>query len=128
MKATMNRKAKPKAGSPGAGIPPLPKRFHRLLFAWARNSMGKLRALTSLKLRSISAKPATSTHPDSRPIKYRDAILSNMSALKKAFPKSVTMIYANFMPGEWLPDPLLASVYDHAKKINVGVGGPDMIP
>jgi hypothetical protein len=34
---------------------------------------------------------------------YRDAIIENMRALKRAFPQSVAMQYANFMPGEWLP-------------------------
>ncbi len=51
-----------------------------------------------------------------------------MEALKHAFPKSVTMLYANFMPGEWVPDPILASVYAKAKELKIGVGGPDMIP
>ena len=35
---------------------------------------------------------------------YRDAVITNMHALKKAFAKSVVIQYANFMPGEWLPD------------------------
>jgi hypothetical protein len=30
-------------------------------------------------------------------------IITNMKALKQAFPKSVAMQYANFMPGEWRP-------------------------
>ena len=41
------------------------------------------------------------------------------------------MQYANFMPGEWLPQTdrsYLRSVYQHAKKLNVGVGGPDLLP
>ena len=29
---------------------------------------------------------------------YRDAVVSNMAALKRAFPRSVTIQYANFMP------------------------------
>jgi hypothetical protein len=65
------------------------------------------------------------------PSRYRDAILSNIRDLKRAFPKSVTMIYANFMPGEWLPDTnkhYLESVYACARRLKVGVGGPDMLP
>lgn len=31
---------------------------------------------------------------------YRDAVITNMRALKKAFPSSVAMVYANSMPGE----------------------------
>ena len=41
------------------------------------------------------------------------------------------MQYANFMPGEWLPDKdgsHLRSVYQHAKELKIGVGGPDLLP
>jgi hypothetical protein len=30
---------------------------------------------------------------------YREAVITNMRALKRAFPKSIAMVYANFMPG-----------------------------
>ena len=56
---------------------------------------------------------------------YRDAIITNMKALKRAFPKSITMVYANFMPGG---RPHLDAVYKAARKLNVGVGGPDLLP
>ena len=62
---------------------------------------------------------------------YRDAIITNMKALKRAFPKSVALQYANFMPGEWLPADdkgYLRAVYKAAKELNVGVGGPDLLP
>ena len=63
--------------------------------------------------------------------KYRDGIIANMKALREAFPKSVVLVYANFMPGEWLPKEdrgYLRAVYDAARKLNVGVGGPDLLP
>jgi len=63
--------------------------------------------------------------------RYRDAIIENIHALKRAFPKSVTLIYGNFMPGEWRPDAdkgFLRAVYDSAKAFGVGVGGPDLLP
>ena len=50
---------------------------------------------------------------------------------KSAFPKSVAMQYANFMPGEWLPESdkgYLKSVFEKAKELKVGVAGPDLIP
>ena len=62
---------------------------------------------------------------------YREAIIANMKALKRAFPHSVAMVYANFMPGEWRPDEdkgYLRAVYDAAKQSSVGVGGPDLLP
>jgi hypothetical protein len=63
--------------------------------------------------------------------KYRDGTIDNMQSLREAFPKSVVLIYANFMPGEWLPKEnrgYLRAVYDAAKKLKVGVGGPDLLP
>ena len=54
---------------------------------------------------------------------YRDGVIANMKALKEAFPKSVVLVYANFMPGGYLP-----AVYEAAKKLGVGVGGPDLLP
>lgn len=62
---------------------------------------------------------------------YRDGVIANMKALKEAFPKSVVLVYANFMPGEWLPTEdkgYLRAVYEAARKLNVGVGGPDLLP
>jgi hypothetical protein len=62
---------------------------------------------------------------------YRDAVIANMLALRRAFPRSVAMQYANFMPGEWLPwtdKKLLRSVYQAAKEHGVAVGGPDLLP
>ncbi|HEX6573787.1 MAG TPA: hypothetical protein VF042_02360 [Gemmatimonadaceae bacterium] len=62
---------------------------------------------------------------------YRDAIIRNMKALKAAFPKSVAMQYANFMPGEWRPSEnkgYLDSVYSAAIASHVAVGGPDILP
>jgi hypothetical protein len=53
-----------------------------------------------------------------------------MLALKKSFPKSTTMIYANFMPGEWLPGDdkgYLRSIYQFGEEIGVGLGGPDLL-
>ena len=41
------------------------------------------------------------------------------------------MQYANFMPGEWLPDTdklFLRTVYKEARTMGVGVGGPDLLP
>jgi hypothetical protein len=56
---------------------------------------------------------------------YRDAVLTNMMVLKRAFPRSVAMQYANFMPGGQLN---LQSVYRWAKELKLGVGGPDLLP
>jgi hypothetical protein len=63
--------------------------------------------------------------------RYAVAIIENLAALKKAFPRSVVMVYANFMPGGYLPDQdssFLRSVYEFAWKNNIAVGGPDLFP
>ena len=63
--------------------------------------------------------------------KYKEAIMGNMKAMKTAFPNSVSIIYANFMPGEFLPwtdSSYLRDIYSYAKEIKVGVGGPDLLP
>jgi hypothetical protein len=56
---------------------------------------------------------------------YRDAIIANMKALKRAFPQSIAMVYANFMPGG---RSYLEAVYRAARESNVAVGGPDLMP
>ncbi len=64
------------------------------------------------------------------PIRYVESLKINMLALKKAFPNSTTMQYANFMPGEWLPwedKGYLRSIYNYGEEIGVGLGGPDLM-
>lgn len=68
--------------------------------------------------------------PTFTPALYAASVKKYMSALKKAFPNSVTMQYANFMPGEWLPwedEGYLNSIYQHGQDIGVGLGAPDLI-
>ena len=61
---------------------------------------------------------------------YVQGIKENMLALKKAFPTSTTMVYANLIPGEWLPfddKGYLKSIYQYGEEIGVGLGGPDLM-
>jgi hypothetical protein len=107
------------------------ERFHKLLGTLGRKFDGKVEGI-NLAETSVSFGETGRLFPKSfTPATYRDAILMNMMALKRAFPKSVTMQYANFMPGEWLPGndrSYLRSVYQRAKELKVGVGGPDLLP
>lgn len=62
---------------------------------------------------------------------YLEGVKAIMSEARVAFPRSRVIVYANFMPGEWLPGDdrgYLRAVYSHAEKIGVGVGGPDLLP
>ncbi len=64
------------------------------------------------------------------PERYVESLKINMLALKNAFPKSTTMQYANFMPGERLPNDdkgYLRSIYQYGQQIGVGLGGPDLL-
>jgi len=64
------------------------------------------------------------------PKRYNECLKENMLLLKKAFPNSTTMQYANFMPGEWLPwedKGYLRSIYQYGQEIGVGLGGPDLM-
>jgi hypothetical protein len=61
---------------------------------------------------------------------YLNGLKENMLALKKSFPHSTPMIYANFIPGEWLPGNdkgYLRSIYLYGEEIGVGLGGPDLM-
>lgn len=63
------------------------------------------------------------------PEQYAAGIKALMSAARRAFPRSVVIQYANFMPGDSPPStPFLRDVYAHAAAIGVGVGGPDILP
>jgi hypothetical protein len=65
------------------------------------------------------------------PTTYRDGVVDNIRALRRSFRASVAMQYANFMPGEWLPDEdkgYLRSVYAEARRLKLAMGGPDLRP
>jgi hypothetical protein len=104
------------------------ERFALLLNALGKEFDGKVEGI-NLQETSIDVKGENdSTFTSSR---YVESIKINMLALKKAFPISVTMQYANFMPGEWLPNDdkgYLRSVYQYGQEIGVGLGGPDLMP
>lgn len=100
------------------------ERFAKLLQALGREFDGKIEGI-NLQETSIGVKDSSFSE-----VKYVSGLKENMLALKKAFPVSTTMIYANFMPGEWLPEDdkgYLHSIYEYGEKIGVGLGGPDLM-
>lgn len=111
--------------------PAVQERFHKLLFALGKEFDGQIEGI-NLPETSISFGESGKLFPKGFTLEgYRDAIITNMRALKRAFPKSVVLQYANFMPGEWLPEEdksYLRSVYRQAKELKVAVGGPDLLP
>lgn len=107
------------------------ERFRKLLTELGREFDGKIEGV-NLAETAYSVGDTGSLFPkDFSFEKYRDGIVANMKALRDAFPKSVVLVYANFMPGEFLPAEdkgYLRAVYEAAKKMRAGVGGPDLIP
>lgn len=103
------------------------ERFALLLLALGKEFDGRIEGI-NLQETSIGVSVKTDTSFSERA--YVQGLKENMLALKRAFPKSTTMIYANFMPGEWLPwdnKGYLASIYDYGEKLGVGLGGPDLM-
>jgi len=111
--------------------PAVQDRFHKLLSALGKEFDGRIEGI-NLDETAFDIGTSGRLFPKGFSFEtYRDAIITNMKALKRAFPKSVVMQYANFMPGEWLPGSdkgYLRSVYKAAKELKVGVGGPDLLP
>lgn len=102
-------------------------RFALLLSAMGKEFDGKI---AGINLQESAIGVEQKYDPAFTPDVYADALKVNMLALKKAFPKSVTMQYANFMPGEWLPwddKGYLKSIYQYGEKIGVGLGAPDLM-
>ncbi|MEM0964918.1 MAG: hypothetical protein AAGJ81_02040 [Verrucomicrobiota bacterium] len=104
------------------------ERFGQLLKALGEQFDGKIEGIN---LPETAAEGLSEeTDPSFTPEAYAEGIRANMLALKRAFPKSVAIQYANFMPGEWLPwndRGYLRSVYEYGEEVGVGLGGPDLM-
>lgn len=101
------------------------ERFALLLKSLGKEFDGKIEGIN---LQETSA--GTIKDPTFSPQVYTDGLKINMLSLKKAFPTSTTMQYANFIPGEWLPwddKGYLRSIYQYGEEIGVGLGGPDLM-
>lgn len=111
--------------------PAVQERFHKLLAALGKEFDGQIEGINFAES-SVTFGMNGRHHPKGySPEIYRDALITNLKALKRAFPKSVALQYANFMPGEWRPTNdkgYLRAVYKAAQEAKVGVGGPDIFP
>jgi hypothetical protein len=105
------------------------ERFGKLLTVLGKRFDGKIEGI-NLPETSVDFGETGKLYPNGfTPEKYRDAILEYMTTAKKAFPHSVVIQYANFMPGEWLPwndKSYLKSLYEFAINEKIGMGGPDI--
>ena len=111
--------------------PAVQERFHKLLRALGKEFDGRIEGINMAES-SVSFGETGRLYPQGyKPETYPDAIVTNLKALKRAFPKSIALQYANFMPGEWRPSKdkgYLRAVYRAAREAKVGVGGPDLLP
>lgn len=60
-----------------------------------------------------------------------DVIKSKIQTLRLAFRTSIPMVYLNFLPREWLPSQdkgYMRSLFNEAKKLEIGAGGSDLMP
>ena len=105
--------------------PAVQERFHRLLLALGKEFDGRVDGInlpeTAIDLASTERLWPKGFTPEI----YCDAVLTNLAVLKRAFPRSVTIQYANFMPGDRR---YLERVFRGARELKVGLGGPDNLP
>ncbi|MEO6550256.1 MAG: hypothetical protein ABIN94_19790 [Ferruginibacter sp.] len=107
------------------------KRLYRLFKTLGKEFDGVVEGINTEETAvTFGSKPAL--HPKGFSFKsYTAALINNLRELKKAFPKSTVMVYANFMPGGFLPyqdSTYLKEIYNFAWENNIGVGGPDLLP
>lgn len=129
--ALQYRKGKASGNAAKRWHPAVRERWHKLLGALGKEFDGRITGI-NLQETALEFKEGDPHSPkDFTYNGYRDAVLANMAALRAAFPKSVSMQYANFMPGEWLPDRdrgYMRSIYQYAQTHDIAVGAPDLMP
>jgi hypothetical protein len=104
--------------------PAVAKRFHKLLTKLAKQFDGRIEGI-NLPETSVGFSEEQGLIPEGfSQVAYLEAIKNNMLVLKKSFKKSKPLQYANFMPGDSNED--LKKLYDYARQIKLGMGGPDI--
>ncbi|MEZ5308897.1 MAG: hypothetical protein R2684_17260 [Pyrinomonadaceae bacterium] len=107
------------------------KRLHKLYAALGKEFDGIVEGINTDET-SVGFGSVGKLHPPGFTCpRYKEAVMENLAALKNAFPKSIVMVYANFMPGCRVPGLATSSlkdVYEFAWANKIGVGGPDLFP
>jgi len=111
--------------------PAVRARFIKLLQVLARELDGRIEGL-NLRETSIGFGDSGELHPPGFTYQsYYEGVEILMTGARDAFQRSHVIQYANFMPGEELPENdhgYLRGIYEHADTIGAGVGGPDLLP
>jgi hypothetical protein len=111
--------------------PAVRARFVKLLQVLAQELDGRIAGL-NLPETSVGLREGGAPYPpDFTYDGYYQTIKDVMTAARAAFVQSDVIQYANFMPGEWMPENdhgYLRGIYAHADSVGAGVGGPDLRP
>jgi hypothetical protein len=101
--------------------PKVTERFHKLLQKLAEKFDGKIEgiALAETAIDISEKHPPAGFSNDT----YLAGIKGYMKASREYFKQSVPILYVNFMPGGVS---YLKSLYDYAREVKVGMGGPDI--
>ncbi len=106
--------------------PAVAERFHKLLLELGKKFDGRIEGI-NLPETAIAFGATGRLFPkDFSFDNYREAIKQNMKVLKQAFPNSTSIQYANFMYERGEIKSNLVDLYNYAKEIKVGMGGPDI--
>ena len=103
------------------------ERFARLIEALGEDFDGRI---AGLNLQESAIGVTREYDASFTPEAYLEGLKENMTAAARAFSRSPTLQYANFMPGEWLPwddKGYLRSIYAHGEAIGAGLGAPDLM-
>ncbi|STQ90499.1 hypothetical protein EV682_10240 [Iodobacter fluviatilis] len=115
--------------------PPVRERYQKLIRQLGREFDGKIAGInfseSSIDIGTENADGTTTFPKDFSPKAYVDAIGDNMRVLAASFKQSTAMVYLNFLPDEWLPGDdkgYMRGLFALAQSLNMGVGGPDLMP
>jgi hypothetical protein len=101
------------------------ERLYKLFAALGKEFDGQIAGINLDETSSVFGSTGKLFPKGYTPEIYASAIIANMKALKHAFPKSIAMQYANFMPGGRAD---LEQVFKAARESKIAVGGPDLLP
>jgi len=111
--------------------PNVRQRFALLLRALGREFDGRIEGVNLPETSVDFGENGRLFPPGFTCVGYTEGVIANLAALREAFPHSVVIQYANFMPCEWLPGDnkgYLDTVFAKARAMHAGVGGPDLLP
>jgi hypothetical protein len=106
--------------------PLVQKRFQKLIIALGKRFDGKIAGI-NLSETAIDISHSKINRKFCKA--YFQSVLKNDFVLRSSFKKSIVVQYVNFFPCEWNNDHhYMSHIFSFAKKNNIGLGGPDVVP